>query len=122
MVYQKGGHDAEDSAGGGQAVREQEQRHRDDHQASHQDALHRLLEDRQVLVRVQEVAVVHPRLQLWQTYRILERLFFFPHSEKCGLMTSDDFYRIKSAMLKIKEYQNRKLGGGGGGVSIFVNL
>jgi hypothetical protein len=72
MVYQKGGHDAKDSAGGGEAVREQQQRHRDDHQPSHQDALHRLLEDRQVLVRVQEVAVVHPRLQLRQTNRILE--------------------------------------------------
>jgi hypothetical protein len=67
MVYQKGGHDAEYGAGGGETVREQQQRHRDDHQASHQDALHRLLEDGEVLVRVQEVAVVHPRLQLWET-------------------------------------------------------
>ncbi len=82
MLYQKGGHDAEYGAGGGEAVREQQQRHRDDHQASHQDALHRLLEDRQVLVRVQEVAVVHPRLQLCQTHRILESILLF----SCGKM------------------------------------
>jgi hypothetical protein len=111
MMYQKGGHDAEYCAGGGQAVREQQQRHRDDHQPSHQDALHRLLEDREVLVRVQEVAVVHPRLQLWQTHRILEIRLLYSLGKN---LSHDDFYRIKSATVKIKEDRNGKLGRLGG--------
>ena len=65
---EQGAHDAQHGAGGGQAVREEEEGDNDHHQPRHQDALDRLVEDGEVLVRVEEVAVVHSRLDLYQTH------------------------------------------------------